>query len=164
MNLLLGKPLEGEGGPVERMQEQEVVVVGGLLLPDLVLLVYYHLLLLVELFRHYDLLIIYSTHPLLNMRSPIKTIKTQLSIQKALEFVGDNSSYQKKRLIIIASLVLALAILTTRMALEPQSVSLLFLIASGAGQIVCPIYLSLRTNALGVGFASLLAMGLYPMT
>ena len=81
-----------------------------------------------------------------------------------MEFVGDNSSYQKKRLVTIAIVVLALGIMTTRMALESSLVSVLFLIASGAGQVVCPIYLSLRTNALGVLFASLLAMGLYPMT
>lgn len=97
------------------------------------------------------------------MPTSVPIITTHLSIQKALEFVGDNGYYQKKRLIFIAVMILSLAILTARMALETLTVTLLFLISSGIGQITCPIYMSLRTNAMGVAFAALLGMGLYPM-
>ena len=51
------------------------------------------------------------------MRNQPLTIDTELSIEKALEFVGDNSTYQKRRLAIIAITVLSLAILTNRIAL-----------------------------------------------
>ena len=80
-----------------------------------------------------------------------------------MEFVGDNSTYQKKRLAIIAIVVLSLAILTSRVALEQTSVLLLFLIASGAGQIICPIYMSLKTCTLGVAASALFAIGVYPL-
>ena len=71
--------------------------------------------------------------------------------------------YQKKRLTLIAVMVGSLAILTARMALENRTVILLFLIASGAGQIICPINMSVRTNSMGVMFSSLLIMGLFPI-
>lgn len=45
----IGEPLEGGGGPLERVQNGEVVLVGCFLLPDFVLLVYDHLFLLVVL-------------------------------------------------------------------------------------------------------------------
>jgi len=48
-------------------------------------------------------------------------------------------------------------------ALEQTSVLLLFLIASGAGQLVCPIYMSLRTCTFGVGASALFAIGVYPL-
>ncbi len=51
------------------------------------------------------------------MRTQPTIIDTELSIEKALEFVGDNSSYQKRRLSIIGITVLSLAILTSRVAL-----------------------------------------------
>lgn len=35
----VGQPLHGEGGPFERVRDDEVVEEGGVLLPDLVLLV-----------------------------------------------------------------------------------------------------------------------------
>lgn len=76
--------------------------------------------------------------------------------------MGDNSSYQRRRLLLIATIVFALAMLTSRMALEPSFLGLLFLIASGAGQVICPIYLSLRTCTMAVGGSALLATGLYP--
>jgi hypothetical protein len=48
MDFEFGKPLEGKGGPIDRMEKKEIVVIGRLLLPDLVLLIDDHLLLLVE--------------------------------------------------------------------------------------------------------------------
>jgi hypothetical protein len=96
------------------------------------------------------------------MRRLIETISTQLSIDEALQFVGDNGPYQRRRLLVTALIVFAHAILSTRATMEEGSLPLLFLIASGAGQIVCPIKLSVRTCGLGVGGAALLAMGLHP--
>ena len=52
MVFLFRKPLKSEGGPIERVEEQEVIVVRWLFLPDLVLLVDNHLFLFIELFRH----------------------------------------------------------------------------------------------------------------
>lgn len=92
----------------------------------------------------------------------IATISTELTIEKAMEFVGDNSNYQKRRLFIIGLTVFALAVLTSKISLEVHTLSIFFLIASGAGQIICPIYMSLRTCTLGVAASALLASGLYP--
>lgn len=41
---------------------------------------------------------------------------------------------------------------------------MLFLAASGAGQIVCPIYMSLFTSALGLGSFTLIAIAFYPVS
>lgn len=79
----------------------------------------------------------------------------------AIEFVGNNNHFQRYRLLIIAFTVLALAVLNNKMAIEHSALSLLFLIASGAGQIFCPIYFSLSTNTLGVAASALLCFGLY---
>lgn len=95
-------------------------------------------------------------------RNKISPISTQLSIEKAIEFVGDNSNYQKKRLLLIAIIVFALGVLTTRTGIESSAYSIFFLIASGAGQVVCPIKMSLRTITIGVGTSCLAACGLYP--
>ena len=38
------------------------------------------------------------------------------------------------------------------------------MIASGAGQIVCPIYMSLRTCTFGLSAFTLLAMAFYPFS
>jgi hypothetical protein len=41
---------------------------------------------------------------------------------------------------------------------------MLFLAASGLGQIVCPIYMSILTSAFGLGCFSLLAFAFYPIS
>lgn len=52
--------------------------------------------------------------------------------------------------------------LTTRAGIESSSYSIFFLIASGIGQVVCPIKMSLKTITIGVGISCLAAAGLYP--
>lgn len=89
-------------------------------------------------------------------------ISTRLSIEQAIDFVGNNHHYQKHRLFIIAFTVLALAVLNNKIAIEHSLLSILFLTASGAGQIICPIYFSLSTNTLGVAASALLCGGVYP--
>jgi hypothetical protein len=44
-------------------------------------------------------------------------MEAKLSVEKALEFVGDNSSYQKKRLAILSLIVLCTGILTCKISL-----------------------------------------------
>jgi hypothetical protein len=41
---------------------------------------------------------------------------------------------------------------------------MLFLAASGIGQILCPIYMSLKTCAFGLGSFTLLAFAFYPIS
>lgn len=91
-------------------------------------------------------------------------IEAKLSIEKALEFVGDNSTYQKKRLAILSIIILSTGILTCKISLEGPTLTMLFLAASGAGQIVCPIYMSLITSAFGLGSFTILAVVFYPVS
>lgn len=76
--------------------------------------------------------------------------------------MGDNSTYQKKRLLLVCIIVFALGVLTTRTGIESSGYSIFFLIASGIGQVVCPIKMSLRTITIGIGASNLAAIGLYP--
>jgi|JI6StandDraft_1071083.scaffolds.fasta_scaffold1354516_1 hypothetical protein len=48
----------------------------------------------------------------------IPLITTELSIQEATQLVGDNHSYQHTRLAIIATIVMATAILNNQVAVE----------------------------------------------
>lgn len=91
-------------------------------------------------------------------------IETKLSIEKALEFVGDNSTYQKKRLAILSYLVLTTGILTCLVPLLPGIIPLLFMFASGAGQIICPIYMSLGTSAFGILGFTCFGLAFYPVS
>jgi hypothetical protein len=50
VDLEFGEPLEGEGRPIHRVQQQKIIVVWRFLLPNLVLLIYDHLLLFVKLY------------------------------------------------------------------------------------------------------------------
>ena len=90
--------------------------------------------------------------------------QTELSIEKALEFAGDNSEYQKKRLLFIAMIVLSLAVLTCKMAFAGTAVSLLFLAGSGLGQLLAPAYLSLDFTALALILLSALAALTFPFS
>jgi hypothetical protein len=89
---------------------------------------------------------------------------TELTIDKALEFAGDNSSYQKKRLIMLSFIILSLAVLNCKIPFLQPLQALSFLLASGAGQIICPIYFDLATNSLGVAGFALLAIIGYPFS
>ena len=88
----------------------------------------------------------------------------QFSLEKALEFVGDNSTYQKKRLLIISVVILTFAILTVRLPLMSPNLNLGFLFASGLGQIVCPIYYPIRTIAKFLLLVTLGSMVAYPLS
>ena len=71
---------------------------------------------------------------------------TEFSITKALEFVGDNSSYQKSRLLYLMFVVLIYAVMNSHVPfILSASDTILFIIASGLGQIICPIYMGLNT-------------------
>jgi hypothetical protein len=78
--------------------------------------------------------------------------------------VGDNSTYQKKRLAILSLIVLTTGILTCKISLHGPTLTMLFLAASGTGQIICPIYMSLMTCALGLGTFTLIAFAFYPVS
>lgn len=97
------------------------------------------------------------------MRGEHDVIQTELSIEKALEFAGDNSTYQKRRLLILSFIILSLAILTAKIPLQGTALTMLFLVASGAGQIVCPIYMSLRTCTLGLAGFAFFGAAFYPV-
>jgi hypothetical protein len=81
-----------------------------------------------------------------------------------LEFVGDNDRYQKTRLAILSIIILSTGILTNKIPLEGTTITMLFLGASGAGQIVCPIYMSLRTITFGLFAFTLVAFAFYPFS
>lgn len=92
------------------------------------------------------------------------TTLPEFSIEKALEFVGDNSTYQKKRLLILAIPILTFAVLTCRFPLMNPDFNIAFLFASGIGQVVCPAYLNLRLIALGLLAFTGLATISYPFS
>ena len=81
----------------------------------------------------------------------------EFTIVKAIEFVGDNSKYQKKQLMHLSILILAFATLNCRIPIMEGTLAIWFLVFSGVGQFICPVYMSLRTIALGLlgstGFA-----------
>lgn len=59
--------------------------------------------------------------------------------------MGNNSTFQKRRLLVICIPILTFAILTCRLPLMNPNLNLAFLFSSGIGQIICPIYYSLKT-------------------
>jgi hypothetical protein len=67
---------------------------------------------------------------------------------KALEFVGDNSTYQKRQLLYLGLIILAFATLTCRVPIMGGSLAVYFLFFSGVGQFVCPVYMSIRTISM----------------
>lgn len=72
----------------------------------------------------------------------------EFSIVKALEFVGDNSSYQKRQLVYLSIIIIAFATLTCRVPLMSGSLSVYFLFFSGVGQFILPVYMSIRTMSI----------------
>ncbi len=76
--------------------------------------------------------------------------------------MGDNSDYQKKRLLWISVLILAFAVLNCKVTFMGTYYLILFLAASGLGQILCPNYLSLDICALALLVLSSLTIFLYP--
>ena len=91
-------------------------------------------------------------------------LRTVLRSAKALEFAGDNSDYQKKRLFFIAIIILSFAILTCKVAFLGIYTFLLFLAASGLGQLICPIYLTLDICALAIIVISGLSALAFPFS
>lgn len=72
----------------------------------------------------------------------------EFSILKALEFVGDNSTYQKRQLLYLGIIILAFATLTCRIPIMGGSLAVYFLFFSGVGQFFCPVYMSIRTISI----------------
>lgn len=71
--------------------------------------------------------------------SAFKDISFPLS--KAIEFVGENSTYQKKRLIMISVCLVSLSALNSFLPLTLSSTqTMFFFFACAAGQLVCPLY------------------------
>jgi hypothetical protein len=98
------------------------------------------------------------------LKLKIMTTLPEFSIEKALEFVGDNSTYQKRRLLIMAIPILTFAILTCRLPLMNPNLNLAFLFSSGIGQIICPVYMSLKVIAMGsLAFCGLATVS-YPIS
>jgi hypothetical protein len=81
-----------------------------------------------------------------------------------LEFAGDNSNYQKKRLLLITIMILSLAILTSKITMMGNKIILVFLVASGIGQIVCPIYLNTLATTMGLAAFTIAAAIFYPLS
>lgn len=89
---------------------------------------------------------------------------TELTIEKALEFAGDNSNYQKKRLLLLTIMILALAILTSKVAMMGSKITMLFLLTSGIGQVYCLNYLNILAITLGLGVFTACAAFFYPFS
>lgn len=90
--------------------------------------------------------------------------QTELTIDKALEFAGDNSNYQKKRLFLLSLLILPLAILTSKVAMQSTKMILTFLVASGVGSIICLTYLNILASATGFLAFTVGAFLFYPFS
>ena len=71
--------------------------------------------------------------------------RPEFSLDKALEFVGDNSTYQKNQLAYLSIIILTFATLTCKIPLVDEKLTVLFLFFSGIGQFLCPAYMSIRT-------------------
>ena len=76
--------------------------------------------------------------------------RPEFSIEKALEFVGDNSHYQKRQLTFLGIIITVFATLNCQIPLISSSLAVYFLFFSGIGQFICPVYMSLRTISLGI--------------
>ena len=87
-----------------------------------------------------------------------------MTIEKALEFAGDNSTFQKKKLLYITIVVLSFAVFTCKMAFTGPKNLMVFLLFSGLGQLICTIYLTLDICAFGIMFFSVLAALVFPFS
>jgi hypothetical protein len=97
-------------------------------------------------------------------REEPKREATELTIEKALEFAGDNSSYQKRRLLLLTIIILTLAVLTSKVTMLGDKLILAFLLASGVGQVVCTIYLNVLASTLGLLAFTVAAALFYPIS
>lgn len=61
-------------------------------------------------------------------------------------------------------MILALAILTSKVAMMGSKLILVFLLASGIGQIICPIYLNIIATTLGLAVFTMAAFIFYPFS
>lgn len=89
---------------------------------------------------------------------------TELNIIKALEFVGDNSTYQKKRLLLASIIILNFAILTSKIPFMGPQIIILYFLACGFGQFVSIIYFSVKQIAFFIFISAFLASVLYPFS
>lgn len=88
----------------------------------------------------------------------------EFSIAKALEFVGDNSTYQKKHLVYLGVIITIFATLTCQLPLINSSLAVYFLFFSGLGQFICPVYMALRTITLGIIGSMAFSIVFYPIS
>ena len=65
---------------------------------------------------------------------------------------------------LVTAIILTLAVLTCKVSLLSTQMVFLFLIASGLGQLIGPVFLSLDTCAIGVFCFSALSMLFYPIS
>jgi hypothetical protein len=87
-----------------------------------------------------------------------------LTIEKALEFAGDNSNYQKKRLLMMTVTILSMTVLASKVSMIDSKLMLVFLAASGIGQIVCTMHLNLLAITLGLLSFTICATVCYPIS
>lgn len=87
-----------------------------------------------------------------------KGVETSFELSKALEFVGDNSTYQKNRLLYLSLTIFSCAALSSYIPIIlPSYQSTLFYIFSAAGQLICPMYFEIKTTVKYLIFTSIIA-------
>ena len=87
-----------------------------------------------------------------------KGIETAFELSKALEFVGDNSSYQKNRLLWLSLAIFSCAAVNSYIPIIlPSYQSTLFFICSAAGQLVCPMYFQIKSTVKYMLIVSIIA-------
>ena len=88
-----------------------------------------------------------------------KGTETAFELSKALEFVGDNSTYQKNRLVWLSFAIFSYAALNSYIPIILQSYqTTLFYITSGIGQLVCPLYFDMKVTAKYLLLVSLVSV------
>lgn len=79
-------------------------------------------------------------------------------IAKAIEFVGENSTYQKTRLAWICIALVSISALNSFLPLTLTGAQTMFyFFASAAGQLVCPLYFEIPVTARYIILSSLVA-------
>lgn len=83
---------------------------------------------------------------------------TAFELSKALEFVGDNSTYQKNRLVWLSFAIFSCAALNSYTPIIlPDYQKTLFYIASAIGQLICPMYFDMKSTTKYLLIISLFA-------
>lgn len=79
-------------------------------------------------------------------------------LAKAIEFVGENSAYQKRRLVWISVALVSISALNSFLPLTLTATqTMFFFFASAAGQLICPLYFEIQTTTRSIIFFSLVA-------